>query len=599
MAPPDTNSHDHDTPYFDALLDAVPEDAIPLDLKSASTSHDAAQILPKFIDTALRLASGGSSRPDDDAPLRSAWPQIQATLQNALHALGSPAAHAKRKRSPSPLQASPTPKKPKFQEEEDAEEEEEDPPHLTLHALSATAPVRHKVDITLHACTVRLAHATTGVPVARCARAVLTRAFLLPTRSRATGAPQWTAILLAGDTPMPVPSAASRKNNGASGGAGKGAAKGKEKAASARFELACSIPEAGAVPRFTPHHSTSTSAPVFTSEPSSSSLPLNTYSATPSTPHQALLSLLSPLSTSTSTVHTAPKLVQIERGAPLAGVTAFRGARETSLWFLDGSAASGTAGILADSRPAEFWALGDLARGDAGVRVLSATGRTCTVVLTRRPAPRPTAAEGSEEEDDDDEGEETEFQMIDGKEREGIVEWVRKHRSAFGIAFAQRAEAGSAGAEGGVAARGGDSDSDSDFEQESGGSDDGSPSSSGSSSDPGEREGSEERDNGSGSGEGAEGSAEAESDGGEDEEDDEAIVELDPKRHPLLRAAAAGAIPKMSRAAVDAVVGLVVDDFVGRGPGGPRPPASPPIHDEHSHRREDNEESEEEDELED
>ena len=573
MAPPNTNSHDHDTPYLDALLEAVPDDAIPLDLKGASTSHGAVQILPKFIDTALRLASGGSSRPDDDAPLRDAWPQIQASLQNSLHALGSPSAHAKRKHSPSPFQAPPTNKKPKYEEVKDGEE---DPPHLTLHALSATAPVRHKVDITVHARSLRLAHATTGAPVARCARAVLTRTFLLPTRARTTGAPQWTAILLAGD--MPTPPVVSRKNNGAGAGAGagRGAAKGKEKG-SARFELACSVLEAGAVPRLTLHHSTST--------PSSSSLPLGTYS----TPHQALFSLLSSITTSTSTIHTTPKLVQIERGAPLAGIIAFRGARETSLWFLDG--ASTAAGILADTRPAEFWALADLARGDAGVRVLSATGRTCTLILTRRPSPRTTSTEGSEEED---EGEEMEFQMIDGKEREGIVEWVRRHKSAFGIAIAHGAEVGGAGAgaEGGVVAKGGDSDSDSDFEQESGGSDNGSPSSSGSSSGPGEREGSEGSDN---EGSADEGADEAEGEDGGDEE----IVELDPKRHPLLRAAATGAIPKMSRAAVDAVVGLVVDDLVGRGSGGPRPPEPPPIHDELRHRREDEEESEEEDELED
>ncbi|KAH9039656.1 hypothetical protein EDB85DRAFT_265993 [Lactarius pseudohatsudake] len=564
MAPSNTNTtHDHDTPYLNALLDAVPDDAIPLDLKTASTSHS----VPKFVDAALRLASGGSSRPDDDARLRDAWPQIQASLQHALHALGSPPAHAKRKRSPSPspAQAPPTNKKPKHEEEEDGEE---DPPHLTLHALSATAPVRHKVDITLHARSLRLAHATTGALVARCARAALTRAFLLPTRARATGAPQWTALLLAGDTPTPAPSAASRKNNGA------GAAKGKEKV-SARFELACSVSEAGKVPHLTSHRSTSTSA-----SSSSSLLP------TPSTPHQALLSLLSSLSTSTPTTGTgtypAPKLVQIERGARLAGITAFRGARETSLWFLEG------AGILVDTRPAEFWALADLARGDAGVRVLSATGRTCTVILTRCPPPHTT--EGSEE---DDEGEETEFQMIDGKEREGIMEWVRKHKSAFGIAIAQRAGAGT-GTEGGVVARG-DSDSDSDFEQESGGSDDGSPSSGGSSSGPGEHEGGEESGNESGADEGAEGSAEAESD---DEGDDEEIVELDPKRHPLLRAAAAGAIPKMSRAAVDAAVGLVVDDLVGRGSSAPGLQAPPSTHDEHGHRHDDDGESEE-DELED
>lgn len=596
MAPPNSHHpHGHDTPYLAALLDAVPDAVIPLDLKIASTSRSAVQNLPKFIDAALRLASGGSSRPDDDALLRDAWPQIQASLQNAQHALGSPPAHAKRKRSPSPspAQASSTNKKPKHEAGEDEEDGEEDPPHLTLHALSATAPVRHKVDITLHARSLRLTHATTGAPVARCARAVLTRAFLLPTRARATGAPQWTALLLAGDAQTPTPPAASRKNNGAGAGEGRGAAKGKEKR-SARFELACSVPEAGAVPRLTPHHRTLTSTPVSRSALPSSSLSPNTHFPTPSTPHQALLSLLS--SVSTPTAATAPKLVQIERGAPLAGITAFRGARETSLWFFDGaSAASGAAGILADARPAEFWALGDLARGDAGVCVRSATGRTCTVVLTRCPAARTALTEETEE---DDEGEETEFQMIDGKERERIVEWVRRHKSAFGIAVPQGAEAGGAGAGGGggVVARGGDSDSDSDFEQESGGSDGGSPSSGGSSSGPGEHEVTEGSENEGGAGES---SVEAEGDDGDDEGDDEEIVELDPKRHPLLRAAAAGAIPKLSRAAVDVVVGLVVDDLVGQGLGGPRPPTPLPIHDENRHRHGGDEESDEEDELED
>src|SRR6266702_494555 len=85
----------------------------------------------------------------------------------------------------------------------------------------------------------------------RTLRAVLTRAFFLPTCACATGAPQWTALLLAGDTPTPTPPAASRKNNGAGAGAGarRGAAKGKKKE-SARFELA------GAVQRLTSPHST-------------------------------------------------------------------------------------------------------------------------------------------------------------------------------------------------------------------------------------------------------------------------------------------------------------------------------------------------------
>ncbi len=138
------------------------------------------------------------------------------------------------------------------------------------------------------------------------------------------------------------------------------------------------------------------------------------------------------------------------------------------------------------------------------------------------------------------------------------MEWVRRHKSAFMIVVVQGPEAGGADAEGGVVARGGNSYSDSDFEQESGESDGVSPSPSSSSSGPGEHGGSEESDNEGGAGEGAEGSIEAE---GNDEE----IIEFDPKRRPLLRAAAAGATPKMSRAAVDAAVGLVVDDLLDGG----------------------------------
>ncbi len=81
-----------------------------------------------------------------------------------------------------------------------------------------------------------------------------------------------------------------------------------------------------------------------------------------------------------------------------------------------------------------------------------------------------------------------------------VMEWVQKHKPAFGIAVAYRVQgvgAGAgAGADGGVVARGGDPY----FEKESGESDGASPSSSSSSSDSGGREGSEESDNESGAG---------------------------------------------------------------------------------------------------
>ncbi|KAI0248408.1 hypothetical protein BJV78DRAFT_798495 [Lactifluus subvellereus] len=72
-----------------------------------------------------------------------------------------------------------------------------DAPHLTIHALSTTAPVRHKVDVTL-----RLAHCGAGAPVVLCTHC--THLHLLPNaRARSSGALQWTALLLAGDKPTP------------------------------------------------------------------------------------------------------------------------------------------------------------------------------------------------------------------------------------------------------------------------------------------------------------------------------------------------------------------------------------------------------------
>ena len=291
-------------------------------------------------------------------------------------------------------------------------------------------------------------------------------------------------------------------------------------------------------------------------------------------------------------------LTTVERAGSLTGITAFRGVRETSLWFFDGAGA----GILADARPAEFWALGDLARGEAGVRVRTATGRTCSVVLTRRGVHGgEKRGEEAMSEDEEEEGEETEFQMIDGKEREGILEWVRRHRDAFGIATAQLAAqaakmAGTAAEakDGEGTGAGGDSDSDSDFEVSSASSDGGSPTSgSGSGSDPGSGEGEGEAED--------DGSEPGSQDRESDDDGDEDVVELDPKHHPLLRA---GALPKMSRAAMDAAVGLVVGDLVGqagRSPPGPAKagPGHPVALSENGRDGHDGGDEDEEDELDD
>jgi hypothetical protein len=587
--------------YLDAFLATVPNYVIPQEIANVSrgANFDSSPY-PKFLDAALRLVAGGPSRPDDAPHLRDAWPETQATVQRTLHALHHPSSphpppNTKRKH-PLPSSSSSPPattnqkKKPKFEQagdadegvddddndddgDDDDEDDDGDAAHLTLHALSTTAPVRHKVDITLRVRTLRLTHSTTGAAVGCCARAALTRAFLLPTRARSSGALQWAALLLAGDKPTaPAPRPRGARGKDAKKKGARGLTTG-----TARFELACSVTDsssAAAVPRMTVH------APTFASA-----------SASPSqatSPREALLTLL------TSAISGTPvTLTTAERGAPLAGITAFRGVRETSLWFFDGVGA----GILADARPAEFWAVADLARGEAGVRVRTATGRTCSVVLTRLATPENDGKDEDEEmgEGDGEEGEETEFQMIDGKERERVLEWVRRHRNAFGISKAQRgAQEGERAAAAVAAAEskgmdaegmdaGGDSDSDSDFEASSLSSDGSSPSSSPGSG-PGSDDAGSEAVSVAASGES--GGDAVESDRGsqdeDDDDDDKEAVELDPKHHPLLRA---GALPKMSHAAMDAAVGLVVGDLLGH----------PQVR-EHGH---DDGDDEEEDELDD
>jgi hypothetical protein len=74
----------------------------------------------------------------------------------------------------------------------------------------------------------------------------------------------------------------------------------------------------------------------------------------------------------------------------------------TSLWLFD-------EGFFADGRPAEFWSVADLARGEAGVRVRTATGRTCSVVLMRCGSGSPVEHDVEEDGRGGDEGEGTEY----------------------------------------------------------------------------------------------------------------------------------------------------------------------------------------------
>ena len=254
------------------------------------------------------------------------------------------------------------------------------------------------------------------------------------------------------------------------------------------------------------------------------------------------------------------------------GIAAYRGAKEGTLWFLK-------QGLLGESKPCEFWTLGDLKGGEAqggeAVRLLSATGRTCSIFVTRK-ATKEGKEKGVDSEQEEEEGDETEFSMVDGREQDNIREWVRKHRHLFGgRAQGRKDKGGTNGAPSSINAQGkgadeeeGDDvlrdsdDEDSDFEVSS--SDDGSPSSesggSGSDDDQGSGDEGGDEDEGAGSESGS--ARSAEDDVGSDDEE-----EMDPKHHPLMRP---GAMPRMSRAAMDAAVGMVVNDLIGGGGGRPK-----------------------------
>ena len=82
--------------------------------------------------------------------LPDVWPHILTSP------LSYPNASAPHKKSPK-LEAG-----TKHGDEEEGEEEDTWYSGSTLHALSAATPVRHKVDLALHARSLRLAHATIG-----------------------------------------------------------------------------------------------------------------------------------------------------------------------------------------------------------------------------------------------------------------------------------------------------------------------------------------------------------------------------------------------------------------------------------------------------
>ncbi|KAI0749463.1 hypothetical protein C8Q80DRAFT_1269341 [Daedaleopsis nitida] len=548
------------TLYFDSLRPLLP-DAVRTQLDHALSAETKA-----VVDAMLRLVVGAEAPASNILP---GWENLQPRASKIVDDLKrGELTRSSQKRSRDDDSASSS-KRPRT----DGAAAGDDERVFSLQGISVSTPIRKKVNIDVHSLSIRLTNPSTHkdefppIPLS-----ALQRAFLLPTRGKSK--PHWTVVLLSTDVPPPAPK-------------GPGAAAAAKETTQPQLVFGLDATLTTILNTSTPD----TTTPHAKGQPSLPAL-------------RAFLSHL-PISTIEPSTRVFKSAAGSQDGDGVAGVEAYRGAKEGTLWFLDG-------GVLWDGKPCEFFALEHLApaaKGDQpvdGVRTLTATGRTCSVILRRIGGGSPAqngaagatgdsgkksangkgkqkARSGSAGEGDGEDGgaeEEAEavdvdFGMVDGREQEPIGRWIKARRHRFGHAADPAAGDGQDGG-GSVLDKGKgkavsreadprnedtDDEEDEDFTMDSDVSDQSEDEVSGSdASQDGDRK---DGDGGSDDEDEDEDDAEGAASGDEmDAEDADDAEELDPKYHPLLRP---GAMPRMSRAAVDAVVGMVAKDLVAGG----------------------------------
>lgn len=381
----------------------------------------------------------------------------------------------------------------------------------TIHAISVTSPIRKKVNVAIHRSSIQLTHPSTNavefyIPISQ-----LKRAFLLPTKSKTK--PHWTVIILSQDTTSP-----------------KSAPGSKDESTQIIFGL---DEKPTTTMSITDHESGPITHPKGTSTLAFLKKFLSFLPFPPLLPSTAIFK---------SAV--APAGTIPEQEGIVACIEGYRGAKPGALWFF-------AEGVLWDTKPAEFWPLESLKGMGSmdiieGVRTVSATGRTCSVIVSRKIP--------GEDDEDEDEYIESDVGMVDGREQDPVGKYVKRFGNLFGKPFAAVANGatpsdpkgkGKAKAVDIPPPADDDSDDpeDEDFQMDSEDEDGGSPSASSGS------------ENGEG---GAESVAEDASDTDEDDE-------MDPKHHPLLRPGALPSGMKISKAAIEAAVGIVEKDLLGGG----------------------------------
>ena len=496
--------------YFRAIAPLLPTElAIQLEQLCQGPSTEA------LLDTLIRFVCGAGCSDTQSDDVRSQWFEKQQEAKRALCALFPSSLDLKRPREgdhePHVDRAAAskrqrlTPPNSNAALDERSTLEDVDQPIFTLCAISVTSPVRKKVDITIHTSTLRFINSGTHSVEVVVPLSSLHRAFLLPTRGKNKA--HWTVVLISSDTPD------------------------RGKSSSQAFpQVIFGVDATTSSPLTTIKYDNNSEPERETVPKGSATLPsLRTFLS-----HLGI-QILEPTSNVFKSACSGYGANAGEGGIP--GVEAYRAAKAGSLWFMK-------EGILwGESKPCEFWAAEDLLGKSEGLRLLAnAAGRTCSVILTRKSSDEIPA-------DEEDVGVETEFTMIDSREQDGINQWVRAHRHLFG-------KQEKTGKEEKIAQspvtihRGpmtihqigdGSDNEDNDFEMASSDDDDGSGSSSDSEDEESDRDDSEDEASGS----------DLE---GEDEE-------LKEENHPLLQR---GAVPRMSKATMDMVIGMVEEDFLGR-----------------------------------
>ena len=374
------------THYLRSILPSLPTE-IASKLRNLCSSPGNESVFENLV----RFLSGAEHSPDASKNIYEQWSEKQATTRSVLSNLTSSSyLDKKRPRDDDHMEEdADSNKRQRVPQPEQLAEIDSGDPLITLHAISATSPVRKKVDITIHRNVIKLTNPTThALEGSSISVSSMKRAFILPTRGKTK--PHWTVIILSSDIPergKPTPGSSPDNHQ---------LIFGTDSTCASNFSITTYPDAMSHITKLAKGASTLPSLREFLS-------------------HLGI-----PVIEPTVDVFKSacPGIGSNAGVGGIPGVEAYRAAKPGNLWFSKD-------GILwGESRPCEFWHVTDLINKTEGLRLVG-SGRTCSLILTRT---------SSEEDIDngDDFGVETEFGIIDAKEKEGINGWVRDHCHLFG-----------------------------------------------------------------------------------------------------------------------------------------------------------------------